>query len=62
MSAADKDLMLSILRDQPDSSSYDDLLRRLALHRIVDRGIADVDQQQWTTTRELRSRIREWSS
>jgi hypothetical protein len=62
MSAADKDLMLAILRDQPDDSSYDDLLRRLALHRVVDRGLEDVDQHQWTTTRELRSRIREWSS
>ncbi|MEE8524588.1 MAG: hypothetical protein V3T72_11710 [Thermoanaerobaculia bacterium] len=62
MSAADKDLMLAIIRDQPDDNSYDDLLRRLALHRIVDRGIADVDQHQLTTTRELRSRIKEWSS
>ena len=62
MSTAAKDLMLAILRDQPDDSSYDDLLRRLALHRIVDRGIANVDQRQWITTRKLRSRIREWSS
>ena len=62
MSAAAKDSMLAILRDQPDDSSYDDLLRRLALHRLVNRGIVDVDQHQWTTTRKLRSRIREWSS
>lgn len=62
MSAADKDMMLAIIRDQPDDSSYDDLLRRLALHRIVDRGNVDVDQHQSITTRELRSRIKEWSS
>lgn len=62
MSAADKDLMLAIIRDQPETSSYDDLLRRLALHRVVERGITDVDQHQWITTSELRSRIKEWSS
>ncbi len=62
MSVADKELMLAIIRDQPDASSYDDLLRRLALHRLVDRGVADADRHMLMTTAELRSKIKEWSS
>lgn len=42
MSSA-KDQMVKIIQEQPDDSSYDDILRELAFTRMVERGLADSD-------------------
>ena len=55
-----KDLMLAIIRDQPDDSSFDDLLRKLAFHRMVEHGLANVGDDESVTTEELRDRFKEW--
>ena len=36
-----KEEMMAILDNQPDDSSYDDLLRELAFKRMIDRGMKD---------------------
>ena len=36
-----KEQMIHLLQEQPDDSSYDELLRELAFARMVDRGLAD---------------------
>ena len=55
-----KDLMRAILRDRPDDSTYDELLRQLAFQRLVDRGLADVERGETLDTEDLRSRIKTW--
>lgn len=64
MSETAKARMLAILDDQPASSPYDDLLRKLALHRMVEHGLKDYDQGRATTltTDELRRRAKAWQS
>ncbi|HEY4612634.1 MAG TPA: hypothetical protein VII11_06595 [Bacteroidota bacterium] len=55
-----KQKMISIIKDQPEDSSYDEILRELAFAQMVDRGIADSDQQRTITNEEMRNRIRTW--
>lgn len=57
-----KDLMRRIIDDLPDDSSYDDILRKLAFKRMVDRGLADADRGEVVDTDELRRRIKTWQS
>ncbi len=55
-----RQLMLAILHVQPAGSSYDELLRKLAFQRLVDRGLADLEQGDTLSTDELRRRIKTW--
>ena len=36
-----KDEMTHIIQEQPDDSSFDEILRELALARMIDRGLKD---------------------
>jgi len=38
-----KDVMVDIVTQQPEDSSYDEILRELAYARMVQRGLADAD-------------------
>ncbi len=55
-----RELMLAILDAQPADSSYDELLRKLAFQRLVDRGLTDLEQGDTLGTDELRRRIKTW--
>ena len=59
MSSA-KDEIKQVLESQPDDSSYDELLRELAFKRMVDKGLADVEQGSVVSNEEMRSRIQSW--
>lgn len=48
-----------IVRDQPDDSTYDDVLRDLAFFRLVRRGLRGLDGQRFTTG-EMRQRVKTW--
>ena len=48
-----KDLMLEILGEQPDDSSFDDLLAELALARMVERGLADSESGHTISHEEM---------
>lgn len=58
--ASAKAQMIAILGDQPDNSSFDDLLRELAFNRMVIRGLAQVEEGLTIGTDELRRRIKTW--
>lgn len=51
---------MKIIEEQPDDSSYDELLRELAFARMVERGLDDSDNRRTITSDEMRSRIRTW--
>ena len=55
-----KALMLEILGDQPEDSSYEELLRQLAFHRLISNGVHDAEQERLISTDDLKTRMRAW--
>lgn len=56
-----KQKMLQLVQDQPEDSSYDEILRELAFARMVDRGIADVESGRTISHEEMKARISSWA-
>lgn len=50
----------SIVEDQPDDSSYDEILRELAFHRMILKGLVDVREGHLVDDADLRRRVRRW--
>ena len=59
MSSA-KETMSRIIGQQPDDSSYEEILRELAFARMVERGLADSDEGRVIADEELQRKIRTW--
>ncbi|MEM6792500.1 MAG: hypothetical protein AAF725_00835 [Acidobacteriota bacterium] len=55
-----KEQMATIIRDLPDDSSYDDVLRELAFYRMIQRGLADADAARCLGDDVVRRRVRGW--
>jgi hypothetical protein len=58
--ATAKDELTKIIQDQPDDSSYDEILRELAFNLMVHRGLSDSDEGRTISNTEMRRRIRLW--
>lgn len=56
-----KEQMIEIIQNQPDDSSYEEILRELAFARMVRRGLADSDAGNTITNEEMQQRIQTWS-
>ena len=64
MAAADlsaKEQIRKLLDEQPEDSSYDEILRELAFHRMVERGLADADAGRSVSHEEIGRRIDSWA-
>ena len=59
MSTAKEELK-ELIERQPEDSSYEELVRELALDVMVRRGLADSDVGRSLADHELRQRIRAW--
>ncbi|MBA2487020.1 MAG: hypothetical protein H0V35_13195 [Nitrospira sp.] len=57
-----KDQIAKILQDQPDDSSYDEILRELAFARMVEQGLVDSDAGRTISHEEIGHRIKTWRS
>ncbi len=55
-----KHKMIRIIEQQPEDSSYDDILRELALGRMIERGLADADAGRTVPHEEMRRTIESW--
>ena len=55
-----KEQIAKILQDQPEDSSYEEILRELALAQMVDRGLADSDAGRTISHEEMGRRIKTW--
>lgn len=55
-----KDQMVEIIREQPDDSSFDEILRELAFARMIERGLADVDEGRTLSHEEVRREVDSW--
>jgi hypothetical protein len=59
MSTAKEELTRLIQR-QPDDSSGEEIVRELAFHVMVERGLADSDGKRVISNEEMGRRIRSW--
>ena len=57
MSTAKQELT-ELIRRQPDDSTSEEIIRELAFHAMVERGLADSDAQRVTSNEEVARRIR----
>ena len=58
--ATAKDELTKLIQDQPDDSSYDEILRELAFNLMVQRGQMDSDEGRTISNEEMQRRIRAW--
>ena len=56
-----KEQVLHILNELPDDSSFDELLRELALARMIERGLADRDSGRTLSNAEMKQQIDSWA-
>ena len=49
-----------LIQEQPDDSSPEEIIRELAFHVMVERGIADSDAKRVISNEEMGHRIRSW--
>ena len=59
MSTAKEDVR-QLIEQQPDDSSYEELVRELAFSVMVRRGLQDSDEGRTISNDEMRHRIRSW--
>ena len=55
-----KDELTKLIQDQPDDSSFDEILRELAFNLMVQRGLIDSDEGRTISNEEMERRIRLW--
>ncbi len=55
-----KTKMVEIIKEQPEDSSYDEILRELAFKRMVDRGLEDERAGRIVSNDDAAKRIRSW--
>jgi predicted transcriptional regulator len=55
-----KERMTSWIQAQPDDAGYDEILRELALLRMMERGLEDVRAGRLVPHRVMERRVRSW--
>jgi predicted transcriptional regulator len=55
-----KEQLMRLIQEQPEDSSSEEIVRELALHLMVERGLADSDAQRVISNEEMARRIRSW--
>lgn len=55
-----KDELKQLLEQQPEDSSSEELVRELAFHVMVQRGLADSDAGRTISNEDMEHRIRSW--
>lgn len=56
--ATAKERMIHILKEQPDDSSYDDLLREIVFARMIERGLQDSENGSVIDSEDVAEQIR----
>jgi len=55
-----KEEMTRIIQEQPDDSSFDEILRELALARMIGRGLKDSEAGRTITDDEMKRQMNQW--
>ena len=53
--------MAKIVQEQPDDSSFDEVLRELAFARMVERGLAESEAGHTISNEDMARRIKTWA-
>jgi hypothetical protein len=57
-----KDEITRIVQAQPEDSSPEEIIRELAFHVMVERGLADSDSERTISNEDTARRIRSWQA
>jgi predicted transcriptional regulator len=55
-----KEELTKLIEEQPDDSSREEIVRELAFHVMVERGLADSEAGRVISNNEMARRIRSW--
>lgn len=55
-----KEQMAKIIQEQPDDSSYDEVLRELAFARMIEHGLKDSEANRTISNEQMKHRIKAW--
>ena len=55
-----KEELTKLIQEQPEDSSREEIVRELAFHVMVERGLADSDAGRVISNHEMARRIRSW--
>ena len=55
-----KEELTRLIQGQPDDSTREEIVRELAFHVMVERGLGDSDAKRTISNEEMRRRIRAW--
>jgi predicted transcriptional regulator len=55
-----KEELTKLINEQPEDSSREEIVRELAFHVMVERGLADSDAGRVISNDEMARRIRSW--
>jgi predicted transcriptional regulator len=56
-----KQKILQLVQDQPEDSSYDEIMRELAFARMIERGLEDAENGRTISHEEMQTRISSWT-
>ncbi len=55
-----KQHLITVLQQQPDDSSYEELIKELAFVQMIDRGLKDVTSGRVVSNDDMRAEITSW--
>jgi len=55
-----KEELTRLIQGQPEDSSREEIVRELAFHVMIERGVADSDARRTISNEEMGRRIRPW--
>ena len=55
-----KDELTQLIQKQPEDSSLEQIIRELAFHAMIERGLADSDANRFISNEDIARRIRRW--
>ncbi|MFZ2658649.1 MAG: hypothetical protein WAX69_27195 [Victivallales bacterium] len=53
--------MIKIIEEQPDDSSFDEILRELAFAEMIDKGLEDSKNKRIISNKDMKREIESWS-
>ena len=55
-----KEKMVKIIQNQPDDSTYDEIIRELSFSRMIEKGLLDSDTGNVMSNEDMKKRINTW--
>ena len=55
-----KEKMSEVIQSQPEDATYEEIMRELALERMIERGLADSRSGRLVSNEDMERRIRTW--